>query len=92
MKRVAAKLNLVSFLIMLFCWAAFFAALSSSKNEFNPHFVILISAVLVFFLSVAGLGGVKNGRSASQSILAIFGSFALISLELWVVIVGGPLS
>jgi hypothetical protein len=41
---------------------------------------------------VIGLGGVENGWTASQSIIAILGSIALVFIELWVIFIGSLLS
>ncbi|WIV21331.1 hypothetical protein QPK24_11940 [Paenibacillus polygoni] len=52
--KIGAKLNIWSMLLMLFCWAAIFIPIPSIP--FNRHYVILTTSIIVFFLSVMGLG------------------------------------
>lgn len=88
--KIGVKLNLWSMILMLFCWVAIFIPLPSIP--FNRHYAILSTSIIVFFLSVMGLGGIKSWRTVAQSTIAIIGSFVLVLFESWVVFVGSLLS
>lgn len=89
MKSLATKINIWSFIFMLLCWVAFFSGLS---QVFDPHYMILVVSIVVFILSVVGLGGVIGWKTALLAIISIIGSIALVVLELWVIFIGRLLS
>ncbi|CAH1232610.1 hypothetical protein PAECIP111891_07056 [Paenibacillus allorhizoplanae] len=86
--NIPVKINLWSFILMLFCWIAFFLVQPVSAVPFNPHYIILSATIIVLIISVVGLGGISDWRTATQSTIAIFGSIALCLIESWVVFIG----
>lgn len=90
--KIAVILNRLSIVFMLFCWIAFIMPFFSPVFRFNLHYTMLLVLIIVFFISVVGLAGVKDWRTALYSILAILGSISLFLIECLVVFVGSLLS
>lgn len=79
-------INLCSFILMIMCYILFFILSSVSYlkykvitlTEIQPFILLFKLTLVVFILSIIGVFGVDNGRTAMRSLITVVFSLLLL--------------
>lgn len=79
-------INLCSFILMIMCYILFFILSSVSYlkykvitlTEIQPFIMLLKMTLVVFLLSIIGVFGVDNGKTALRSLITVLFSLILL--------------
>ncbi|MDQ8739308.1 hypothetical protein [Paenibacillus sp. LHD-38] len=76
------KINTYSIFFSMLSWGGFYLSGFTSVLPVNGHIIILWMAIFALLMSVFGLGGINNWKSASSSLISILLSGLLVVVEL----------
>lgn len=76
------KINTYSILFSMLCWGGFYLSGFTSVLPVNAHIIILFMAAFSLLMSIFGLGGINNWKSALSSLISILISGLLVVVEI----------
>jgi hypothetical protein len=82
--NIRKKINTYSIFFSMLCWVGLSGF--TSVLPVNGHIIILWMAIFALLMSVFGLGGISNWKSASSSLISILLSGLLVFVELLLVV------
>jgi len=90
------NINILSFVLSLFCIPVFFIAISSANFVnvfteiigFHPLIIVFIIALIAFLLGIIGLKDVRNWKEMTRSIFTIIFTLCFSGVLVFIIFIG----